>query len=86
MEKGQLVDRARANLEPKKEHIIRAFGSLGLKVRHLKTPQLVAFFYSVYNQEKISTSDLPLKEGEVPVVLMKDQFKGSATEEVDDEA
>jgi len=75
IDKKQLIDRAKANLEPKKEHIIRAFGSLGLRVRHLKTPQLVAFFYSIYNQEKINTGDLPLKEGEVPVVLMRDRTK-----------
>ncbi len=85
MEKRSLIDRAKASLEPKKDHIIRALGSLGLKARQLKTPQLVAFFYSVYNQEKINTNDLPLKEGEVPVVLMRDKNKKTAGEEVDDE-
>jgi len=71
IEKQALIGRAKANLEPRKEHIIQALGRLGLKARHLKTPQLVSFFYSIYNQEKIEVTDLPLKEGEVPVVLMK---------------
>ncbi|MBL7078202.1 hypothetical protein ISS42_00915 [Candidatus Shapirobacteria bacterium] len=85
IDKKSLIDRARANLEPKKEHIIRALGSLGLRVRQLKTPQLVAFFYSVYNQEKISTNDLPLKEGEVPVVLVKDINSKIESGEAEDE-
>jgi len=71
LDKKTLLERAKANLEPKKLHLIRALGRLGLRARQLKTAQLVSFFYSIYNQEKIEVKDLPLKEGEVPVVTTK---------------
>ncbi|MFH1602166.1 MAG: hypothetical protein ABIB61_04390 [Candidatus Shapirobacteria bacterium] len=86
LEKRAIIERAKANLEPKKEHVVRALGSLGLRARQLTTAQLVGFFYSIYNQEKINTSELPLKEGEVPLVLMRDKKKKEGEEKEENEA
>jgi len=71
VKKHTLIERAKANLEPKKEHLVRAFARLGLKTRQLKTPQLLSLFYSIYNQDRLEVKDLPLKEGEVPVVTLQ---------------
>lgn len=75
LKKHALIERAQANLEPKKEHLLRALGRLGLKARQLKTPQLVSLFYSIYNQDRLEVKTSPLKEGEVPVVLAKEKLK-----------
>jgi len=84
MEKRALMERAKANLEPKKEHLLRVFARLGLKIRQLKTPQLVSLFYSIYNQEQLEVKNLPLKEGEVPAVLFKPEAEKKEKAEADE--
>jgi len=69
--KPQLIARAKANLDPKRDHLIHALARLGLRAHQLKTPQLISLFYSIYNQEKLEVKNSPLKENETPVVLAK---------------
>lgn len=51
--KEKIIEKAQAALEPKKEHLIRLFGRLGLVVKQLTTKELIKLFYQVYNQESI---------------------------------
>lgn len=51
MEKTEIVKKAKGILEPKKEHIGRLFGRLGLSLRQLNSGELIKLFYQIYNQE-----------------------------------
>ncbi len=51
MAKEKILERAKATLEPKKEHLIRLFGRLGLSIKQLKSKELIQLFYQIYNQE-----------------------------------
>ena len=46
-----ILEKAKINLYPKRDQVIRQFNRLGLKTRVLTTPELVQLFYNIYNPE-----------------------------------
>ncbi|MBI2325779.1 hypothetical protein HYU91_00090 [Candidatus Collierbacteria bacterium] len=44
-------EKAMLALYPKRDHLIRQFARIGLKVRQLTTPELISLFYAAYNPE-----------------------------------
>lgn len=46
-----ILQKAKTNLYPKKEQIVRQFSRLGLKAIQLDTQQLIELFYHIYNPE-----------------------------------
>lgn len=44
-------EKAMLTLYPKRDHLIRQFARIGLKVRQLTTAELISLFYSTYNPE-----------------------------------
>ena len=44
-----IVEKARVSLVPKRDHILRQLGRLGLKAKQLTNPELIELFYDVYN-------------------------------------
>ncbi|MFH1561289.1 MAG: hypothetical protein ABID04_01775, partial [Patescibacteria group bacterium] len=51
--KEEIIQKAQATLEPKKEHLIRLFGRLGLTIKQVNSKNLIKLFYQIYNQESI---------------------------------
>ena len=47
--KEYIVQRAKTNLAPKKDHLVKQFNRLGIKSYQLKTKELVNLFFSIYN-------------------------------------
>lgn len=47
--KDYILSRAKTSLFPKKDHIVRQLGRIGLKGRQLSTQELVELFYNLYN-------------------------------------
>ncbi len=50
--KAQIMARAKTDLEPKRDHIIKQLERLGIKSRQLNTPELIELFYEIYNPEQ----------------------------------
>ena len=67
--KETIIQRAKANLEPKRDHLIDAFGRLGLRIKQLDTRQLIRLFYQIYNEEAPSIRNFDLANFESPVTL-----------------
>ena len=44
-----IVSRAKTSLLPKRDHLLRQLGRIGLKGRQLPTQELVEIFYNIYN-------------------------------------
>jgi len=57
--KSYVVRKAKISLFPKRDHLIRQAGRLGIKFKQLKNDELLLLFYNVYNPEP------PIKEGEI---------------------
>lgn len=69
--KEYVLDKARASLEPKKDHIVRLFSRLGLEVKPLGTKDLISLFYKIYNESSSADQKVSGEEMTVPVVTTK---------------
>lgn len=49
--KSYVLKKAKVVLYPRRDHLIRQAGRLGLKLMQLTTPSLIGLFYDVYNPE-----------------------------------
>lgn len=48
-EKTYILERAKVNLYPKRDHLLRLLSRLGLKGRQLTTQELIQLFFNIYN-------------------------------------
>jgi len=76
MAKGKIIEKAKVNLEPKKSHIVRVFARLGLKMRQLKTKELIALFHEIYNPDAPDIANIPLTGLSTPVVSYAGEKEG----------
>lgn len=67
----QILEKAKASLEPKKEHLIRLFSRLGLEIRQLNTKELIELYYRIYNEETEANQKIQSISYDSPVVLTK---------------
>lgn len=54
-----IIKRAKTVLYPRRDHLIRQAGRLGIKFKQLTTPELINLFYSIYNPEKPAVKKEP---------------------------
>lgn len=47
--KDYILERAKMNLFPKKDHLVRQFNRLGLKTKEILTQEAIQLFYDIYN-------------------------------------
>lgn len=57
--KSYVIKKAKVTLYPRRDHLMRQAGRLGIKFRQLTTTELVDLFYSVYNPEKPAVKKEP---------------------------
>lgn len=53
--KKQLLSGAKASLAPKRDHIVKQMGRIGLNVKQLTTQELIELFYDIYNPAPTGT-------------------------------
>ena len=53
-----VLEKAKASLEPKRDHLMRLFSRLGLEIEPLNTRELVELFYKAYNGGMTSSQKL----------------------------
>lgn len=51
-----IIAKARVALTPKRDHVLRQLGRLGLHAKQLTTGELIDLFYEIYNQGKNASS------------------------------
>ncbi|MBU1130236.1 hypothetical protein KKE45_02840 [Patescibacteria group bacterium] len=70
--KEYILEKAKASLEPKKDHIMRLFSRLGLEIKPLDTRELIQFFYKIYNEETSANQKVQTLNYNAPIVTTKD--------------
>jgi len=45
------LEKAKAALKPKEDHLVRLFSRLGLEIKALNTKELIELFYKTYNED-----------------------------------
>lgn len=56
--KEYIVEKAKASLQPKEDHLIRLFSRLGLEIKALNTKELIELFYKIYNEDTSNNQKL----------------------------
>lgn len=69
--KSYILEKAKASLEPKKDHLIRLFSRLGLEIIPLTNNELVELFYKTYNPDVASNQKLHEVNYYSPMVMTK---------------
>lgn len=67
-DKDYILQRAKTNLYPKRDHILRQLNRLGLKGRQLNTQELIQLFFNIYNPETSGQQLIPSEEYQTPLV------------------
>jgi len=49
-DKDYILEKAKASLSPKRDHLVRLFSRLGLEVKTLESKQIIELFYRMYNE------------------------------------
>ena len=69
--KEYILEKAKASLEPKKDHLSRLFSRLGLEIRALNTKELIELFYRIYNEETEANQKIQSLSYDSPMVTTK---------------
>ena len=69
--KEYIVEQARINLYPKKDHLIKQLTRLGLKGRVLTQPELVELFFDIYNPAAVGTQRITAEAGTYTGTIIK---------------
>lgn len=65
--KDYILERAKTNLTPKQDHLMKQFNRLGIKTRLLTTRELINLFFTIYNPGQ-KTELAEIKELTAPLV------------------
>ncbi|EKE12639.1 MAG: hypothetical protein ACD_13C00148G0004 [uncultured bacterium] len=57
--KSYVIKKAKIVLYPRRDHLIRQAGRLGIKLKQLTTAELINLYYSIYNPEKPAVKKEP---------------------------
>jgi len=56
--KEYILEKAKAALKPKEDHLVRLFSRLGLDIKALNTKELIELFYRTYNEDLANNQKL----------------------------
>lgn len=74
--KAALLEKARVNLEPKRDHLIKQFERLGIKARQLTTSELIELYYEIYNPEAARVQHIAGGAGNYTSALIEPAVEG----------
>lgn len=69
--KEYILEKAKASLEPKKDHLSRLFSRLGLDIRALNTKEMIELFYKIYNEDTAANQKIQSLSYDSPMVTTK---------------
>jgi len=69
--KEYILEKAKASLEPKKDHLVRLFSRLGLDINPLTNKESIELFYKIYNEEIATNQKLQTTNYQNPLVTTK---------------
>ncbi len=71
---NQIITKAKSDLEPKRDHIVRQLARIGLPARQLKDQELISLFHSIYNPNQPLKTASPLDYQSTIVSVASDKL------------
>lgn len=68
LSKKDLLEKAKNDLYPKRDHLLSQFQRLGLKVYQLTSQELIELYYSIYNPDVEGQKFVPVEEYSAPLI------------------
>ena len=66
--KEYILEKAKASLEPKRDHLLRLFSRLGLEITPLNNKEIIDLFYRTYNEETAVNQKIQNVNYQAPMV------------------
>lgn len=76
--KAGLLQRAKIDLGPKRDHLIKQLNRLGIKARQLTTTELIELFYEIYNPEQSRIQHLERGVSQYTAAFVQPAVAGTA--------
>lgn len=73
--KKALFEKAKIQLNPKRDHLIKQFKKMGLDAKPLGTEELIRLYYSMYAPDRLGSGKLELKTTELTSFRMNNDTK-----------
>jgi len=67
-DKEYILQRAKINLYPKRDHILRLLGRIGIRGRQLETQELIKLYFNIYNPESHGQQAVEAEQYQTPLV------------------
>lgn len=83
-DKQYLLERAKVNLYPKRDHLLRLLSRLGLRGKQVTTQELIQLFFNIYNPESAGQQTIPAEQYKTPLVqaaIVKTQPEQKTTQD-----
>lgn len=61
----QVVEHAKVEIQPKRDHLIKQFANMGLAARQLTNEELIKLYYSIYEPDKLGVEMLNIREDNI---------------------
>lgn len=61
----QVVEKAKVELQPKRDHLIKQFANMGLAAKQLTNEELIKLYYAIYEPDKLGVEMLNLREDSI---------------------
>ncbi len=61
----QIVEKAKLELHPKRDHLIKQFANMGLAARQVKSEELIKLYYSIYEPDKMGLDVINIRENSI---------------------
>jgi hypothetical protein len=69
----KIIEKAKTSLEPKRDHLMRLLGRIGLVAKQLSTNELIRLFFRIYNPDAKIIDNALTKEYTNPVIKNNNQ-------------
>ncbi len=79
--KTQIIERAKTNLYPKRDHLLRQLNRVGLRAKQLTTPELIQLFYDIFNPDSTGSEKIVSASEEFSSPLVKTEVVVSPEQE-----
>ena len=67
-DKDYILQKAKVNLYPKRDHLLRLLNRLSIKGRQLETQELIKLFFDIYNPESLGQQVITTEQYQAPLV------------------
>lgn len=73
----ELIEKATAELQPKRDHLIKQFANMGLQAHQMKNDELIKLYYSIYEPDKMGLDVLTVRQDNISGAVVGTNLRDS---------